>query len=120
MTVKEMFRKEKFFTDLSEMFGLPIFDIDISKDEIDENESFFIYYENGPIRKDGEGNLQRDFTLMYLTKTNHLIDDFAIIDQAPKWGLRFRDTEYDVGKISNTQTILRTTTFNMHQVVRIC
>lgn len=118
--IQQMLRLEKLLTDVTELTTFPVFGIDIGKDEADNNDAFFIYYDKGPIRKDETGNFQRDFVLMFVSKAGDEIDEFALIEQSPKWGLRFRETEYDYGKIGDTQQIVNTTTFYMHQVVKIC
>lgn len=118
---REMLRLKKLHDELTEMTGFPIFGVDIGKDEIDSNDSFFIFYENGSIRKDTESvNLLRDFILMYITKKAEPIDEYAIISKSNTWGLRFRNTEYDFGKIGDSQEIVHTTTFYFQQVVRMC
>lgn len=117
---KEMLRLEKCINDIETLTGFKVFDIDIAKDEIDSNESFFLYYDKGPIRKDDNMNLLRDFFLMFVTKDNSNIDEYELIDKSPSWGLRFRSTEYEYGKIGDSQEVVRTTTFYFHQAVKKC
>lgn len=118
---KEMLRLERLHDDLKAMTGLNVFGVDIGKDEVDTNPSFFIFTKKGPIRKDTESmNLLREFVLMFVTREDLEIDEYKIIEESNKWGLRFSHTEYDYGKMSNTQEIVQTTTFYFNQVVKLC
>ena len=117
---KEMLRLKKFHDDLVEMTGFKVFDIDMSKDEVDNNSSFFMYYEKGPISKaENNKDLLREFVLMFVTKDNSDIDEYSIIQKSNTWGLRFKNTSYDYGEMLNSQELVRVTTFFFQQVV-IC
>ena len=113
---------EKIKTTVEGITGFPVFGTDIQKDELDANESFFLYYEKGPIRKADSGANQflRDFILMFVTKEDAEIDEFALILELPKCGLRFRNTEYEFGKIASTEQEAKLSTFYFHQALIIC
>ena len=118
--IKSNLRLEAFYNGLKQLTNMGIFDIDIAKDELDSNSSFFLYHDKGRISKGDNGRLNREFTLMFVTKENKEIDEYAIIEESPKWGLVFRNTESDYGKIADTQELVRTTTFYFVYEVRTC
>ena len=110
---------EKIKTTVESITGFPVFGTDIQKDELDANESFFLYYENGPIRKADSGANQflRYFILMFVTKEDAEIDEFALILELPMCGLRFRNTEYEFGKVASTEQEAKLSTFYFHQAL---
>ena len=112
---------EKIKNTIEGITGFPVFGTDIQKDELEAHESFFLYYENGPIRKaeSGANQFLRDFILMFVTKEAAEIDEFALILELPKCGLRFRNTEYEFGKIANTEQEAKLSTFYFHQALII-
>ena len=112
---------EKIKNTIEGITGFPVFGTDIQKDELEAHESFFLYYENGPIRKaeSGANQFLRDFILMFVTKEAVEIDEFALILELPKCGLRFRNTEYEFGKIANTEQEAKLSTFYFHQALII-
>ncbi|WP_092092114.1 hypothetical protein [Pisciglobus halotolerans] len=116
-----MFDLEKVIKTIEAVGGYQVFGTDMKKDEVDSNESFFIYYDKGPITKaDGSNQYLRDFILMFITKENAEIDEFGLILALQKCRLRFDNTEYDYGRIADTEREARMTTFNFHQALVVC
>lgn len=116
-----MFNLEKTIKVIESVGGYPVFATDIKKDEVDSNESFFIYYDKGPIRKaEGANQYLRDFVLMFVTKEDAEVDEFGMILSLRKCGLRFNNTEYEYGRVANTDKEAKMTTFNFHQALVVC
>lgn len=116
-----MFDLEKTIGVIESVGGYPVFATDIKKDEADSNESFFIYYDKGPIRKaTGANQYLRDFILMFVTKENAEVDEFGMILSLQKCGLRFDNTDYDYGRVANSDAEAKMTTFNLHQALVVC
>ncbi len=112
-------RREKMIEEIEEMTGFPVFGIDVGKDEVESNPSFFICYTNGQIQK-GEANfiLQRDAVLIFFSEKEK-INEYAIIKKSPSWGLSFDRADYDYGKFGNTQKTYEIVTFYFHRPVKL-
>ena len=118
MTENELLQKT--IQTIETVGGYSAFGTDISKDEIAENLSFFIFNSKGAIKKaDTPNQYLRDFDLFFITREDAEIDEFALILALQKRGLRFRRTEYDYGKIKNTEVEAKMTTFNFHRALVI-
>jgi len=103
---------------IEEIGGYPVFQTNIAKDELESNLSFFIYENNGQIRKaEGHNQYLRDFQLFFITKEAAEIDEFGLILSLQKCGLRFRETQYDYGRIANTDAEAKMTTFYFHRAL---
>lgn len=116
MTEDELLKKT--IETIEAVGGYSAFGTDISKDEVAENPSFFIFNNKGAINKaDTSNQYLRDFDLFFITREDAEIDEFDLILALQKCGLRFRSTEYDYGKIKNTDVEAKMTTFNFHRAL---
>lgn len=100
----------------------PVFGKDIKKDEVENNPSFFIYNEKGEITK-GDGTINSyniNFYLYFITRENAEINEIEIIERLKKHGLVFVRTEQDLGKIENTDSEAKMTTFIFYQMQKVC
>lgn len=105
---------------IEEVGGAPLFSKDISKDEIDDNDSFFIYVNNaGHERGESPSQLRRKFILSFITKEGGDPNEINLITALKKCGLFFNNTEIDNGKIGNTDQEVSMTTFYFHRIIKI-
>lgn len=99
-------------------YNCPVFYLDVKKDDIEKNKSFFIYNDKGEITK-GQGlTFIRSFYIHYVTSDGSEIDEIQLIKYIQKnHSLIFDKTAIDVGKIQNLDTVTQMTTFEFHYIV---
>ena len=101
---------------LKELTTFPVFKTDITKDETQSNESFFIVEQDGDLsRTEGNGGFRRDFLISFITKNDSVIDDIQLILAVEPHGLIFERTETDYGRMAGTQKEVKMMTFIFSQ-----
>ena len=102
-----------------EVFGYPIFSLDINKDELLEHKSFFIYDDNTGITP-GENRLQYQigFSLLFITFEEAQIDQIEVALQLSRAGLIFDNSTHNIGKLQDTDQVATTITWQFHSLVR--
>lgn len=96
----------------------PTFAMDIRKDEVKKNPSFFIYNDDGEITKAQTGTTQylTSFYLSFITRNQSAINQIEIIELCKKHALFFDRTEIDNGKIQDLDVEAKMVTFLFHHV----
>lgn len=101
---------------LKELTTFPVFKTDITKDETQSNESFFIVEPDGDLsRTGGNGGFSREFLVSFITKEDAVIDDIQLILSVEPHGLIFERTETDYGRMAGTQKEVKMMTFIFSQ-----
>ena len=104
-----------------EDFGYPVFGLDLNKDEIRDNKSFFVYDENGRITP-GQSRIQYliEFTLMFITLEDKVMDEIEIAENVIQGtGLIFDGSVREQAKFQETDQIANTITWTFHRVVMV-
>jgi hypothetical protein len=114
--IKEL---DKLISKLNNMY--PTFAMEIRKDEVEKNPSFFIYNDDGEITKAQTGTTQylTNFYLSFFTRDQSTIDQIEIIEMCKKHALFFDRTELDHGKINNLDVEAKMVTFVFHHIDRV-
>nr|WP_312214147.1 hypothetical protein [Clostridioides sp.] len=99
----------------------PVFNMDIRKDEVKKNPSFFIYDDDGEMTKATTGITQYKtaFYLAFFTRNGSEINKIKIAELCKQHALFFDRTEKDTGKIANLDTEAKMITFVFHHVDRV-
>lgn len=100
----------------------PVFAADIRKDEVKENKSFFIYDDDGDIKKPdtSTNQYQQEFYLYFVTREKMDLDKFKIIEMCDDHRLLFNSCETQVGKIEGLDVEASMTTFTFIHIHRMC
>lgn len=115
------FDLEKVIATIEGVSGFKVFGTDMKKDEVDDNNSFFIFDDKGDIRKASSANQYlQDFVLSFITKENAEIKEFDLIIGLGRMGLIFRETEKEYGRMANTENEAKMITFYFHQPLVVC
>ncbi len=107
--------------DKIESFGYPVFNIDLNKDEIRDNKSFFVYDENGRVTP-GQSRLQyqKEFTLMFISLEDKTIDEIELAENLIRGtGLIFDGSTRDQAKFQETDQLASTITWTFHRVFMV-
>lgn len=112
---------EDIINEIEKITGYPVFGEDIGKDEIKENNHYFIYSNDRGLRKSTKPNqFVRDFHLLFITTGEFVeLDDIKLILNLQKHRLIFDDLSVDTGKISNTDKDIKAYTFTFHENIFI-
>lgn len=98
--------------------GFPVFDMDMGRDEVEENKTFFIYNEEGNITPtDNRNQLKQEFVVMLVTREGKTIDVVELIEDLRLTGLIFDGTESEEGRLMDTDTKAEVITFNFHKII---
>lgn len=112
---------EKVIKTIEKETNQNVFSTDIKKDEVKENDSFFIYFENAGLDKATSSNqFLRRFTLTFVTKSGIELDDINLIQKLTVCGLRFNSSEVDYGLIQDSETEVKAITFHFNRAIRVC
>jgi len=121
MTICAKHLKElgRLIDNLNNMY--PTFAMDIRKDEVEMNPSFFISNDDGEITKAQTGTTQylTNFYLSFFTRDQSAINQIEIIEMCKKHALFFDRTEIDKGKLENLDVEAKMITFVFHHIDRV-
>ena len=100
----------------------PVFATDIRKDEVIENKSFFIYDDDGDIKRPdtSTNQYQQEFYLYFVTREKKAIDKFKIIGLCEEHRLLFSSCDTQVGKIESLDVEASMTSFTFFHIQRLC
>lgn len=123
MKYNDEFRLDKFIEIMDEFkkeTGIPLFDVDIEKDELKKNSTFFIYSKEGEIRPASQNHNQylREFTLALFTADDTSIDELELAERLTKARLRFTGTEIDNGELADTNKKMKMITLRFTHVLK--
>ncbi|HHT7641968.1 TPA: hypothetical protein ACT2ET_000941 [Streptococcus suis] len=100
--------------------GFPCFGLDMGRDEVADNPSFFLYSDDGGLTPGTHANqYKRAFTVMFVTRERASFDDVGLIERLKDCRLIFDRSEIDKGNLVNTDEQVTATTLNFHQLIRI-
>lgn len=100
--------------------GFPVFDMELGRDEVAENKSFFLYNEKGDIRPTERRNqYKQDFVLMFVSRDGKQIDEISLIEPLRDAGLIFDQMDHSEGRLLDTDDKAEVLTFNFHYPVLI-
>ncbi|MCR1955221.1 hypothetical protein NSA24_10495 [Clostridioides mangenotii] len=97
----------------------PVFGLNIKEDEVLKNPSFFIYNDDGEIRKGEKGYFITNFYLYFFTKDDATLNQIEIIKLCRKHGLIFENTQLEYGKFNDTDVECSMRIFTFHHLDRI-
>lgn len=104
-----------------ESVEVPVFAIDLNKDEINSVDSFIVYNDKGDIEKsDKPMNYLREFSVMYVSKVNRDIEEIELIDKLLQLGLIFVSSNRDHAKFKDTDQTALVITINFKTIIRLC
>lgn len=99
----------------------PVFATDIRKDEVKENEAFFIYDDDGDVKKaDASDQYQQEFNLYFVSRNKTRLDKMEIIQLCYSHRLLFSQCISQLGKIEDLDVEASMTSFTFYQIHRIC
>lgn len=112
---------EKIIEKLEQKFNYKVFKKNIKKDEVEENNSFFVIDPVGEIENGaGYGEYLRRFYVFFVTVENAEIDEFDVIKICRDSGLFFEKTEIDAGKFEHTDSEAKMITFIFKDLICKC
>ncbi|WP_024622177.1 hypothetical protein [Metaclostridioides mangenotii] len=99
----------------------PVFAMNIRKDEVEKNPSFFIYNDDGEITKatSGINQYKTNFHLSFFTRGQSTLNQIEVIEMCKKHALIFDRTEIDVGKIQDLDVEAKMVTFVLHHIDKV-
>ncbi|CRQ98291.1 TPA: hypothetical protein TVW26_001592 [Streptococcus equi subsp. equi] len=100
--------------------GIPCFDMSISRDEVYENKTFFVYIDDGELMPALHANqYHKQFTLMFITRENRLFNELELIENLKLCRLIFDSSEVENGQLVNTEEKAIVRTYYFHQLIKI-
>ncbi|WP_124058468.1 hypothetical protein [Vaginisenegalia massiliensis] len=120
-SITSKFNRLNDFLAILDGTGYPVFAYDTNVDEMNDNDSFWVYMDKGNITK-GEANTNwhQEFTFMFISKSAKEIDEISIIQQVEGLNILFDRLERETFKLAETQQMALTVTFNCHTIIRVC
>lgn len=100
--------------------GFPCFDLDVGRDEVQDNKSFFVYSDDGGLEASTHANqFNKSFIVMFITRENATFNELELIDRLKLCRLIFDSSEVENGQLLNTEESAVVRTYHFHQVIRI-
>lgn len=100
--------------------GFPVFDMELGRDEVAENKTFFLYNEKGDIQPtDRRNQYKQDFILMFVSREGVTIDEIGLIEPLRDAGLIFDSMDHSEGRLLDTDDKAEVLTFNFHSAILV-
>lgn len=110
---------EKIVSTIKET-GFPCFDMEMSRREVEENKSFFVYSDDGDLVPGANANqFKKSFLLMFVTREGATVDVLELVERLRLCRLLFDGSEVDKGSVSNSDESATATTMRFHHVIKI-
>lgn len=99
--------------------GIPVFGIDVKKDEVRDNPDLFIVHKSNELET-GSNGYRRKVYVMYITRNYVEFDVPDLIDAIRQRGLSFDHSTEDYGKIADTDEDARMVTLIFNETLTDC